>query len=242
MKNKKNNDAINKGFPILDSECLSSKYRYSLSQEEIEKIKDYIPYENMEPYESQIIDNHGQSLEQLARRGGLTYVELYYAMLGKRVSYKSGMEDSSVKPYVLNILSVDMNGGIDYEIHDNDSFDFFIHSLYNVSKLQTNDKRLLHFCMERLKGDKISSLKVGDIVKMPHIFVTSDCKEHMFRGIHRNIEVGTRTIGSKCCNCCMRNDSEIYEIAVGLNNQCIGFNLCLSCLRILNKKISRVIK
>lgn len=41
------------------------------------KGKDYIPYDVIEPHEKQALKNHGQTLERLAERGGLSWAEAY---------------------------------------------------------------------------------------------------------------------------------------------------------------------
>lgn len=39
--------------------------------------KEYIPYEIIKSHEDQAIKNHGQTLERLTQRGGLSWSEVY---------------------------------------------------------------------------------------------------------------------------------------------------------------------
>lgn len=50
---------------------------------------EFIPWEIIEPHEKQAYANHGQSLEQLARRGGLSWRELYAVITDKEFNYGS---------------------------------------------------------------------------------------------------------------------------------------------------------
>lgn len=50
---------------------------------------EYIPWEILEPHEAQIYANHGQSLEQLASRGGLSWREIYAVITDKEFDYRS---------------------------------------------------------------------------------------------------------------------------------------------------------
>lgn len=50
---------------------------------------EYIPWEILEPHEAQAYSNHGQSLEQLARRGGLSWREIYAVITDKEFDYGS---------------------------------------------------------------------------------------------------------------------------------------------------------
>lgn len=46
-----------------------------------------IPWEVIEPHENQAYENHGQSLEQLAKRGGLSWREIYAIINDKEFDY-----------------------------------------------------------------------------------------------------------------------------------------------------------
>lgn len=43
--------------------------------------KEYIPYEIIKSHENQAIKNHGQTLERLAQRGGLSWSEAYAVLI-----------------------------------------------------------------------------------------------------------------------------------------------------------------
>lgn len=49
------------------------------------KAHETIPWAWLEPYEDAIRRNHGQSLEELARRGGMDWFEIYAAVCGKHL-------------------------------------------------------------------------------------------------------------------------------------------------------------
>lgn len=67
---------MRKSFPVLQS------YRYTGE-------KEYVPWKFLEPHENQAYENHGQSFEQLARRGGLSWRELYAVITDKEFDYGS---------------------------------------------------------------------------------------------------------------------------------------------------------
>lgn len=46
--------------------------------------KEFIPWEVIAPHEAQAYENHGQSLERLASRGGLSYREMFAVLRNKR--------------------------------------------------------------------------------------------------------------------------------------------------------------
>lgn len=48
---------------------------------------EYIPLEILEPHEEQAYASHGQSLEQLANRGGLSWREIYAVINDKEFDY-----------------------------------------------------------------------------------------------------------------------------------------------------------
>ncbi len=48
-----------------------------------EKRKEHIPWDVLAPHEARARRNHGQTLEQLAARGGLGWVEIVWILLGK---------------------------------------------------------------------------------------------------------------------------------------------------------------
>lgn len=45
---------------------------------------EYIPWNILAPHEARAIRNHGQTLEQLASRGGLCWAEIVWIILDKR--------------------------------------------------------------------------------------------------------------------------------------------------------------
>lgn len=46
--------------------------------------QEYVPWEILIPHEKRVIRNHAQTLEQLAERGGLAWVEIVWILLDKR--------------------------------------------------------------------------------------------------------------------------------------------------------------
>lgn len=84
---------MRKQFPILHS-----------SHREGEA--EFIPWEILEPHENQAHENHDQSLEQLARRGGLSWREVYAVLMDKRFDYenKNRFPESHYKLAVLDIM------------------------------------------------------------------------------------------------------------------------------------------
>lgn len=64
-------------FPILGDPCVKA-----------------VPLAFMAPHEAQAQRNHGQSLNTLARRGGLDCGEAEAAVLGRRLSFGSAIPES----------------------------------------------------------------------------------------------------------------------------------------------------
>lgn len=65
-----------------------------------------IPWEVIEPHENQAYENHGQSLEQLEKRGGLSWREMYAVVSDMKFDYqnKDKFSEASYKLAVLDIL------------------------------------------------------------------------------------------------------------------------------------------
>lgn len=80
-------------FPVLRS------YRYTGE-------KEYVPWEFLESHENQAYENHGQSFEQLARRGGLSWTEIYYIIKDREFDERNAQKysDDDYKFAVLDIM------------------------------------------------------------------------------------------------------------------------------------------
>lgn len=75
MSAKRAKEMKTKFFPVL------------LSNEDLKRFPDvprFIPWSELQPFEDQAVYNHSQDLEQLASRGGLCPVEIYYVMHRQR--------------------------------------------------------------------------------------------------------------------------------------------------------------
>lgn len=82
-----------KNFPILFS---PSDKRHK---------NEFIPWEIIETHREQAIKNHGQTLERLAERGGLSYRELYAVLNDKEYDYQNKDKYSDVN-YELAVLRI----------------------------------------------------------------------------------------------------------------------------------------
>lgn len=69
------------------------------------KKSDAIPWEVIAPHEEQAHINHGQSLERLAERGGLSYREMYAVLRNKKFDYENGNKYSDIQ-YELEVLRI----------------------------------------------------------------------------------------------------------------------------------------
>lgn len=65
---------------------------------------EYIPWEILEPHEKQAYSNHGQSLEKLASRGGLSWREIYAVIMDKEFDYGSEHVTDYYKRAVLDAV------------------------------------------------------------------------------------------------------------------------------------------
>lgn len=65
---------------------------------------EYIPWEILEPHEAQAYANHGQSLEQLANRCGLSWREIYAVINDKEFDYGSEHVTDYYKRAVLDAV------------------------------------------------------------------------------------------------------------------------------------------
>ena len=61
------------------------------------KNRDCIPWELIEKHEKQAVINHGQSLERLAERGGLSYEEALLVLTDKPLSSKIVPEEEAIE-------------------------------------------------------------------------------------------------------------------------------------------------
>lgn len=64
----------------------------------------YIPWEILAPHEAQVYANHMQSLEQLARRGGLSWREIYAVITDKEFDYGSNRTTNYYRRAVLDAV------------------------------------------------------------------------------------------------------------------------------------------
>jgi hypothetical protein len=69
----------------------------------IEKIKS-IPWNTIKPHEKQAIKNHSQSLETLAERGGLDWIELYAVLTDRSLKDVDSVEMRVARNKVLKII------------------------------------------------------------------------------------------------------------------------------------------
>ena len=79
-------------FPIM------ADYGYHAKEQTI----DYIPYDIIVCHENQALKNHGQTLERLAERGGLSYYEALAVLEDRDCSY---IEQRTAKRKVFDIVS-----------------------------------------------------------------------------------------------------------------------------------------
>jgi lambda repressor-like predicted transcriptional regulator len=68
------------------------------------KTTDYIPFEVLIPHKEQAFKNHGQTLERLAERGGLSYAELLDVLKNQCSSSKEFPEQQVAKREVYQII------------------------------------------------------------------------------------------------------------------------------------------
>lgn len=64
-----------------------------------------IPWELVAPFEAQALTNHDQTLQRLATRGGLSPLELWCVMHGKKWHARSGMTEERAKEWALSLLA-----------------------------------------------------------------------------------------------------------------------------------------
>jgi len=74
-------------FPILNSEP-----------------KEYIPLDVAKSHEKQAIINHGQTLERLAERGGLDWVEMLFVLEDKNYDFHTKLTEMSARTKVLEMV------------------------------------------------------------------------------------------------------------------------------------------
>lgn len=65
---------------------------------------EFIPWKILEPHEKQAYANHGQSLEKLASRGGLSWREIYSVINDKEFDYGSKHTADYYKLAVLDAM------------------------------------------------------------------------------------------------------------------------------------------
>lgn len=74
------------------------------------RLKETVPWDALIPYEDRIMRNHGQSLETLARRGGMSWFEIYAAIYGKDL-FKDFDKNTDWREYrklVMDVISGDV--------------------------------------------------------------------------------------------------------------------------------------
>lgn len=67
--------------------------------------KEYIPWEVIAPHEAQAYENHGQSLERLASRGGLSYREMLAVLRDQGFDYGNGSRFADIQ-YEFAVLKI----------------------------------------------------------------------------------------------------------------------------------------
>ena len=70
------------------------------------KPKEYISVDVIKPHEKQAVINHMQTLEQLARRGGLSWVEMLFVLKDENYDYKTQLSEMSARTKVLEIIDL----------------------------------------------------------------------------------------------------------------------------------------
>ena len=70
------------------------------------KPKEYIPLEVVKPHEKQALRNHSQTLERLAMRGGLCWLEMLFVLKDERYDYKVKLSEMEAKAIVLQIVDL----------------------------------------------------------------------------------------------------------------------------------------
>ena len=63
--------------------------------------EEFIPYDIIAPHEGQALENHVQTLQQLAERGGLDWAEILAILRGKRRSFVYDISRDEAKAAVL---------------------------------------------------------------------------------------------------------------------------------------------
>lgn len=74
-------------FPILGSEP-----------------KEYIPLDIVKSHEKQALRNHGQSLQRLAERGGLGWIEMLCVLEDREYDFRTKLTEEIAKIKVLEIV------------------------------------------------------------------------------------------------------------------------------------------
>lgn len=69
------------------------------------KPKEYIPLDVIKPHEKQAIINHMQTLERLASRGGLSWVEMLFVLKDEPYNNKTQLSEMSARTKVLQIVN-----------------------------------------------------------------------------------------------------------------------------------------
>ena len=67
--------------------------------------KEFIPWEVIAPHETQAYENHGQSLERLASRGGLSYREMLAVLRDRVFDYENGNRFADIQ-YEFAVLRI----------------------------------------------------------------------------------------------------------------------------------------
>lgn len=69
------------------------------------KQKEYIPWDVLAPHEARASRNHGQTLEQLAARGGLAWSEIVCILLDKPWKYAQNIPTDVARNAVLKYVA-----------------------------------------------------------------------------------------------------------------------------------------
>ncbi len=64
----------------------------------------FIPWDFVSPHEAQAITNHGQTLETLARRGGLSPEELYAVLTDRPCLPRTGITNNEAMVRILDLI------------------------------------------------------------------------------------------------------------------------------------------
>lgn len=82
--------------------------KFPILKENKNEPKEYIAWDIVEPHEHQAYINHGQTLEQLAERGGLSWYEMYCLLLDQKFDeIPTNWDEQRYKKCVMRIVDLE---------------------------------------------------------------------------------------------------------------------------------------